>query len=144
MNKTLSLEFKANYLSACLAIAKTQPRGYYAKHCAGAILVQAHRILAIGYDHPGEPAELMALRQVNNKAFGAIMYMSFAPMHLMGSPPLKILLESQIECLIYGYCSPAKHSGAVLQQLEQTGIPCFYLRVPEILEFYAPFRFGSL
>lgn len=131
------------YLSGALAIARIQRNNYSAK---GAILVQEQRIRAIGYDDPktGEIAELMALRQVGYTASNAVLYTSLAPKQLAFSPQtLSLLVNSQIRCLIYGYCELMNwlNEEYILKQIENSGIRLLYLRIPEVLSFYAPYRF---
>jgi pyrimidine deaminase RibD-like protein len=143
------------YLLATLAVAKTLLNGYYdKKRVTGAILVHTNRILAIGYDNPetGETAELMALSQVGYDAPGAILYTSMAPSRMVFYNQLPLLLKSKISCLIYGYCDPVSPAGAlndgsqqnILRQIEEAGIQLSYLRMPELLGFYAPYRFAEV
>ena len=148
LSSTLSEDLQ--YLSAALLIAKTPRTGFVEKNSiTGSILVHAQQILAIGYDNPitKETAELMALAQIGFRAPGAALYTSSAPNRPAFEPwQWSQLVESRICRLIYGYCGPentpthrvSPGEQDILYHLEQVGIRLTYLRIPEILSFYAP------
>lgn len=152
-----SLKEDLQYITASLVIAKTPLNGYFnQKGVTGSILVHAQRIISIGYDNSktGETAELMALAQVGYSAPGAFLYTSLVPSPDIFYAQLPRLVNSQISRLIYGYYRPVgdtlegsgeyAHRQKIFRKLEQAGIRLIYLRIPEVLRFYAPYRFADV
>jgi hypothetical protein len=88
----------------------------------------------------------MALEQVGYHAPGAVLYTSLAPSRLVFyTTQLPLLMNSQISSLVYGYCEVSSSiTKDVLQQIEKAGIRLVYLRIPEVLYFYAPYRFAEV
>jgi pyrimidine deaminase RibD-like protein len=144
------IDLEMQYLQKCLAIAKTSRKNdIHLLQPRGAILVQHHEILATGFDNPktGEYAELMALNKARKNTIGANLYVSMFFSSVWDTTQIDQLINSKIQMLVYGYNNPRLIDNSEYQQnlrkLEGAGIKCIYLRIPEILTFYAPYRFAE-
>ena len=142
------IDLEMHYLQKCLVIAKTANKNYIPQP-RGAILVQQGEILATGFDNPatGEYAELMALNKTRKNTVGANLYVSMFFSSVWDEMHIDKLINSKIQMLVYGYNNPRlmdnKDYQQNLRKLERAGIKCIYLRIPEILTFYAPYRFAE-
>jgi len=133
-------ETHVHFLLSAFTIAKFCNKNYSGKHLGrAALLVQQQEIIGAGY------TEMMALSQVEFYAPKATLYTTFVSAKMADPVVVKAFINSKIQAFIYGYCDPnlmlPVNHDPLLQMLEKAGVPCIYIRIPEVLRFYAPYRF---
>lgn len=132
------------YLLQALEHAKTR-EGFCAPNPAvGCVLVKDDNIIATGvhYEYGMPHAEVNALRAAGTNARGATAYITLEPCaHIGKTPPCtEALLEAGIQAVYFGFSDPNKIASGGAEQLRQAGILCQLLSIPEIDEFYQPYR----
>ncbi len=138
-----------DYLKRALVQASIR-QGYCAPNpCVGAVVVKNGEIIAEGYHlGPGQPhAEVMALEKAGSAAAGATIYVTLEPCcHFGRTPPCTELIKSkQLAEVYYGYADPNPVvAGKGEQQLREAGIPCEFIELAEINDFYKPYTQWTL
>ena len=112
----------------------------------GAVVVKDGQMLSEGYHRgPGCPhAEPDALNKLGNEAIGATIYVTLEPCCTFGRTPpcTELLIRRGIKKVIYGYCDPNPNvAGKGISALENAGIICEYLPLPEISAFYQAYDY---
>jgi len=133
------------YLSIALEQARLG-RGFCAPNPAvGACVVKNGVVIAEGYHHGcGLPhAEVEALNKVGAKAKGATLYVTLEPCcHYGRTPPcVEKIKAAGIAAVYFAYSDPNPIvAGKGQQQLQQAGIVCEHLALPEINQFYQSYQ----
>lgn len=133
------------YLQQALQLAKTR-QGFCAPNpSVGAVIVREGNILATGFHFAaGAPhAEIEALNHCSDPK-NATIYVTLEPCcHHGKTPPCTdALIQAKVKRVVYGYRDPnVLVSGKGHQQLQEAGITCEYIAVPDIAEFYASYRY---
>ncbi len=130
-----------DYLRLALNLAQKW-KGFCAPNPAvGAVIVKNGEVIAEG-EHLGAGhahAEVVALNHVENDMSGATLYVTLEPCcHWGRTPPCtERIMQSGIRRVVYGFRDPnPKVNGVGQQTLQELGIECQHVQVPEIDEFY--------
>ena len=129
------------YLKQALKLAETR-RGFCAPNPAvGAILVKNNKIISTGFHkRSGLPhAEVEAINAASENAKGASLYITLEPCcHYGKTPPCtELIIKTGIKEVYYGLADPNPNvfnKGA--KALNESGINCFLIELPEIKSFY--------
>jgi len=138
------------FLLQALELAKIR-RGFCAPNpSVGAVVVsETGEVLAMGY-HLGAGyahAEVDALKKINGKARGAVIYITLEPCcHWGKTPPCTdAIIQAGIKHVVYGFADPnplvSQKSKAILAA---ENISCEYVAVPEIMAFYASYQYWQM
>ncbi|MDX2164227.1 MAG: bifunctional diaminohydroxyphosphoribosylaminopyrimidine deaminase/5-amino-6-(5-phosphoribosylamino)uracil reductase RibD [Gammaproteobacteria bacterium] len=130
-----------DYLRLALNLAQKW-KGFCAPNpSVGAIVVKNGEVIAegehLGAGHPH--AEVVALNHVEKDIDGATLYVTLEPCcHWGKTPPCtERIMQSGIRRVVYGFCDPNPQvSGAGDKTLQELGVDCHYVQLPEIDEFY--------
>ncbi|MCD6039462.1 MAG: ribD [Gammaproteobacteria bacterium] len=134
-----------HFLAQALDLAQIR-RGFCSPNpSVGAIVTFEDKILATGYHFAcGSPhAEVDALQKLSMKAEGATLYVTLEPCCYFGKTPpcVDVVVQAGIQRVVYGYCDPnPKVAGQGRLMLEERGIPCEFIPLPEITDFYASYH----
>lgn len=136
------------YLLTALTLAEIR-RGFCAPNpCVGAVLVKESTVIATGYHwKSGFPhAEVDALAKVEPAlAKGSTLYVTLQPCSHTAkkTPPCTdLLIQRGISKVIYGFRDPNPAVNDKTDQiLQQAGIECIHLPLPQIANFYASYQF---
>jgi len=140
----------SGYLRQALAQAEIRRGQTSPNPAVGAVLVRDGQVVGLGHHWgAGFPhAEVGAVEAAAGKAVGATLYVTLEPCcHTdKRTPPCtKLIRESGITRVVYGYRDPnPKVSGRGQAVLEEAGIACEYLLLPEIEKFYEGYRRWTL
>jgi diaminohydroxyphosphoribosylaminopyrimidine deaminase / 5-amino-6-(5-phosphoribosylamino)uracil reductase len=136
------------YLLQALSLAQIQ-KGFTAPNpSVGAVVVKDGIVIGTGYHYaPGHPhAEVEALKSLGKLAQGATVYVSLEPCcHYGRTPPCTDrLIQHRVARVVYGFRDPNPVvAGKGAQVLQQAGIACEYLPLPEIDLFYQSYAFWT-
>ena len=95
--------------------------------CVGCVIVKDDTLIAEGYHHQaGQPhAEVIALREAGDRAFGATLYVTLEPCAHEGrtAPCVDALIRAQIKTVIAAMIDPfSEVAGKGFERLKQAGI----------------------
>lgn len=130
-----------NFLLKTLQLAKKR-RGFCAPNpSVGAVIVKGNKIISEGYHFvPGQPhAETIAIKKAGEQAKNSTLYVSLEPCSHQGRTPpcVKTIIAAKIQHVFFAYKDPNPDvSGNGQRILQQAGIPCEQLNIPEINQFY--------
>jgi diaminohydroxyphosphoribosylaminopyrimidine deaminase/5-amino-6-(5-phosphoribosylamino)uracil reductase len=133
------------YLNQALNLAKIR-RGFCSPNpSVGAVITLENKILATGYHLAcGSPhAEIDALKKLSMHAPGATIYITLEPCcHWGKTPPCTdALIQAGIKRVVYSYADPnPKVAGKGVLALQEQGIHCDHVPLPEITAFYASYH----
>ncbi len=111
----------------------------------GAVLVRGEEVVGVG-SHWGAGsahAEVGAVERAGERARGATLYVTLEPCcHHGRTPPCTDLIkQSGIERVVYGLRDPNPLvAGKGAEALNQAGIPCALLALPDVEAFYESYR----
>lgn len=135
-------------MKQALALAKTR-RGFCAPNPAvGAVITRENKIIATGaHFGAGHPhAEIEALKSLQNKAENATLYVTLEPCcHFGKTPPCTDqIIQSGIREVYFGLLDPNPIvAGKGVKELENAGIRCELINLPEIQEFYRSYIYWT-
>jgi diaminohydroxyphosphoribosylaminopyrimidine deaminase/5-amino-6-(5-phosphoribosylamino)uracil reductase len=122
-----------------------QQRGFCAPNpSVGAVVVVDNKIIGQGC-HQGrgtQHAEVIALQNFEPQP-DAILYVSLEPCcHYGRTPPCTdLIIAKKIHKVVYGFLDPNPEvSGRGIEQLQQAGVLCEYVSLPEIDAFYRSYH----
>lgn len=138
-----------DHLLEALSLAQIQKGSTAPNPSVGAVVVKDGIVIGKGYHHaPGHPhAEVDALKPLGTAAQGATVYVTLEPCcHYGRTPPCTdLLIQHQVARVVYGFRDPnPKVAGKGAHALQQAGIVCEYLSLPEIDHFYQSYAFWTL
>jgi diaminohydroxyphosphoribosylaminopyrimidine deaminase / 5-amino-6-(5-phosphoribosylamino)uracil reductase len=142
----MGLFMNIEFLHKVLELAKTK-RGFCAPNPAvGAIVVKNNKILGQGYHHGSghSHAEVEALKNLNEEAKGATLYVTLEPCcHFGKTPPCTdLIIQYGIKKVIFGFKDPnPKVANKSEKILQQAGIEVMHAPLKEIDEFYHSYAF---
>lgn len=136
------------YLKSALTLAEIR-RGFCAPNpCVGAVLVKDSRVIATGYhwENGSFHAEIDALNKIEpTLAKGATLYVTLQPCcHTdKKTPPCTdLIIQRGIAKVIYGFRDPNPAVNNKTDKiLQQAGIECIHLPLPQIDNFYTSYQF---
>jgi len=137
-----------HYLLLALAQAESR-RGFCAPNPAvGAIVVKDGEVIASGkHWASGCPhAEVDALDNVGNAAVGATLFVTLEPCcHHGKTPPCtELIMRRGLKRVVFALMDPnPKVSGKGMQALQEAGIDCQQIDVPEITVFYRSYVYWT-
>lgn len=136
------------FLLQALTCAKNR-EGFCAPNPAvGAVVVKDNQVIATGYHlGAGFPhAEVEALDKAGDNALGATLYITLEPCcHFGRTPPCTDrILKAGIKAVYFGFTDPNPVvSGKSAAILNQAGIACKQVSLPEIDLFYTPYAYWT-
>ncbi len=137
------------YLQEALKLAQTK-KGFCAPNPAvGTIIVKHGTVIATGC-HAGAGkmhAEAVALKNLSiAQSVDSTVYVTLEPCCHYGktAPCTKLLIERQVKTVYYGFTDPNPLvSGQGKNELEEAGIECIHLQLPEIDAFYESYQYWT-
>ncbi len=136
------------FLLQALTCAKNR-EGFCAPNPAvGAVVVKDNQVIATGYHFgAGFPhAEVEALNKAGDNASGATLYITLEPCcHFGRTPPCTDrILKAGIKAVYFGFTDPNPAvCGKGSEILNQAGIICQKITLPEIDLFYTPYAYWT-
>jgi diaminohydroxyphosphoribosylaminopyrimidine deaminase/5-amino-6-(5-phosphoribosylamino)uracil reductase len=144
----MTSKFSIAQMQRALSLAQSR-RGFCAPNPpVGAVITQGEQVLATGaHFGSGHPhAEIEALKLLNYKANGAILYVTLEPCcHFGKTPPCTDqIIKSGIREVYFGLLDPNPIvAGKGIAALEKAGIRCELIDLAEIHDFYASYIFWT-
>lgn len=136
------------YLLHALKLAE-EGRGISAPNpSVGAVIVKNNKIIGAGFHHgPGTPhAEVEAFENCSEDPSGAAIYVSLEPCcHWGRTPPcVDLIIKEGISIVYYGSIDPNPIvSGRGMLKLQEAGISCNHLALPEVDKFYKSYNYWN-
>ncbi len=139
----------SHYLRLALAEAAIRQGRTPPNPAVGAVVVRGGEVVATGFHWgAGFPhAEVVAIERAGEQARGATLYVTLEPCcHFGRTPPCTGLIrESGIARVVYGYGDPNPLvAGGGHSELNDAGIPCELLALPETAAFYESYQHWTL
>ncbi|MBS0351896.1 MAG: bifunctional diaminohydroxyphosphoribosylaminopyrimidine deaminase/5-amino-6-(5-phosphoribosylamino)uracil reductase RibD, partial [Proteobacteria bacterium] len=134
------------FMRRALELAATR-RGFCAPNPAvGAVVVKDGAIIAEGvhWAYGQAHAEPDALSKIAHLAQGATLYVTLEPCSHFGKTPpcTDLIIRSQLAKIFYGMSDPnPKVKGGGAQVLNEAGMACEFLSIPELTEFYQSYGY---
>ena len=127
MNKQTKADFDAAMMRRCLELAQRAAGKTSPNPLVGSVVVKNGKVIGEGF-HPGvgQPhAEVFALREAGEAAFGATVYVNLEPCNHYGrTPPCsEALIEARVAKVVTGMVDPdPRVAGGGIDKLRKAGI----------------------
>ncbi len=138
----------SSLLNRALILAQSQ-RGFCAPNpSVGALVVKDGIVLSqgvhLGPSHPH--AEVDAIQKAGKAVEGSTLYITLEPCcHWGRTPPCTdLIIQSKIKKVYFAFQDPnPRVAGRGAQTLQNAGIECTFVEIPEIAEFYNSYRYWT-